>query len=296
MAKKGEMREGPHSTFADRVFDAQINEFITKSDADYERMLYRNVTVHWHTFKDAKEAYVLICEANKEQLNRGLIEKWIGVMAVVMAPITSHTSEFLWRTVLGNKGSVFNERFPVPGKLDASIIQGHEYIERTVAMLRAKLGTHNAPPKKKDFKPNPPAIGARLYLCSSLPEWQSETISVVKKLYDDAKGNLPTNNEIAAALKTKPLLVSNMKKAMPFANNLKESVAKSGATAFDLALSFSEKDVCDANSEYLRNHGLGGVAKLQIIEVTDESQIPENSGKKVLMPEPGKPLVYFDTA
>jgi len=87
-----------------------------------------------------------------------------------------------------------------------------------------------------------------------------------------------------------------MKKAMPFANNLKETVLKTGLKAFDLALSFSEKEVAEANSDYLRMHALTGIGKLTIVEVTEESQIPENQGKKAtIMPEPGKPLVFFDT-
>jgi len=51
------------------------------------------------------------------------------------------------------------------------------------------------------------------------------------------------------------------------------------------------------NSNFLRAQGLNGLEKLSIAEVTEEAQIPENVGKKqTLMPEPGKPLIYFDTA
>lgn len=81
-------------------------------------MNYRNVVVQWHSYKDAKDAYVLVSEAQGQKLNRDLIHRWINVMAVVMAPIASHTSEYLWRNVLGNAKSVFFETYPAVEDVD----------------------------------------------------------------------------------------------------------------------------------------------------------------------------------
>lgn len=107
-------------------------------------------------------------------------------------------------------------------------------------MLRTKLGAHNMPPKKKGAQPNPPATGARLYICSSLPEWQQETVAVLKKAYQDNNGTFPSNNDIAAALKANPVLPKHMKKAMPFANNLKSEVLQHGPASFEMTLPFNE--------------------------------------------------------
>jgi len=147
-ASLGELREGAPSTFADKVFDASINLFIEQCDADYERMNYRNIIVYWHSFNHAKDSYALTCEAEKQKLHRDLVVKFIKTMAVVMAPIISFTSEFLWRTVLKNARSVFFETYPAKTKVDSTILKANEYIQRTVGTLRVKIGTHNNPPKK----------------------------------------------------------------------------------------------------------------------------------------------------
>jgi hypothetical protein len=91
------MREGPASSFADNVFESQINLFIQQCDAEYERyfvlrtfafleshisysMNYRNVVVSWHSYKDAKDTYVLVSEAQGQPLNRDLIQRYIRVL------------------------------------------------------------------------------------------------------------------------------------------------------------------------------------------------------------------------
>lgn len=93
------MREGPPTTFADKVFEAQINQFIQQCDADYERYLlfifmtpsalspvvsmnYRNVVVSWHSYKDAKDTYVLVSESQGQTLNRDLILRYIRVLVL----------------------------------------------------------------------------------------------------------------------------------------------------------------------------------------------------------------------
>jgi len=291
------MREGPPSTFSDKVFESQINLFIQQCDADYERMNYRNVVVSWHSYKDAKDNYVLVSDAQSQPLNRDLILRYIRVLAIVMAPILSHMSEYIWRTILKNPKTIFNERFPDKAKVDMTILRAHDYINRTIITLRSKLGTHNAPPKKKTDQPLTPAVAARIYFCSSLPDWQQETIRILKKLYEANNGTFPSNNDIATEMKKVDILVKNMKKVMPFANNLKEEVNKNGPSSFDLALPFNELEVINQNLSYIRVHGLGGIAKLTCFEVTEEDQIPENVGKKTtIMPEPGKPLVFFDSS
>lgn len=37
LAKQDEMRDGPPTTFADKVFAAQISQFVNQCDVDYER-------------------------------------------------------------------------------------------------------------------------------------------------------------------------------------------------------------------------------------------------------------------
>lgn len=43
-------------------------------------MNYRNVVVYWHSYKDAKDSYVLVSESQGQPLNRDLIMRYIRVL------------------------------------------------------------------------------------------------------------------------------------------------------------------------------------------------------------------------
>lgn len=64
---------------------------------------------------------------------------------------------------------------------------------------------------------------------------------------------LPDNKTISSALGKKDLLKKYMKRAMPFAQMVKEKLIKVGDSAFNIKLDFDEKHVLEVNRTYLEN-------------------------------------------
>lgn len=64
---------------------------------------------------------------------------------------------------------------------------------------------------------------------------------------------LPDNKTISSALGKKESLKKYIKRAMPFAQMVKEKLIKIGDSAFNVKLEFSEKHVLEVNKSYLEN-------------------------------------------
>lgn len=64
---------------------------------------------------------------------------------------------------------------------------------------------------------------------------------------------LPDNKVISSALAKKESLKKYMKRAMPFAQMVKEKLIKIGDSAFNVKLDFDEKGVLEVNRSYLEN-------------------------------------------
>lgn len=71
--------------------------------------------------------------------------------------------------------------------------------------------------------------------------------------YQENKNVLPDNKTISSALGKNEFLKKYMKRAMPFAQMIKEKLLKVGDSAFNIKLDFDEKHVLEVNKSYLEN-------------------------------------------
>ena len=82
-------------------------------------------------------------------MNGDLILRFIEVQAVLMAPITPHWSEYIWK-LLGKSGSVRKTSWPAVGTLDEVLLKQHDYLQELLHNLRIKKDLFA---KKKGGKP-----------------------------------------------------------------------------------------------------------------------------------------------
>lgn len=84
-----------------------------------------------------------------------------------------------------------------------------------------------------------------------------QVLFVTQRLYlytTQENGNiLPDNKVISSALGKKESLKKYMKRAMPFAQMVKEKLIKVGDSAFNVKLDFDENSVLEVNRSYLEN-------------------------------------------
>merc|ERR1712000_571125 len=81
-------------------------------------------------------------------MHAGVVRRWIESTAVMMSPITTHVSEYVWMDVLGNKTSVTKASWPGVVDVDPVISKMFSYVTDTISNFRNSM----APPKPKKKK------------------------------------------------------------------------------------------------------------------------------------------------
>lgn len=291
---KDTMRSGPPSTFWERVFDSQIQKAARLCDKSYEQLLFRDaVNIGFFEIQKARDEYRKAVSATPgDKLNSDLIEKFIRTVVIMMAPIVSYTSEFIWRNILGEKDSIFNARFPTYDNVDESVLAANIYLNNSITNFRNKIHLHTKPPKKADQQKKPYPKVARIYVTPDYPQWHQDTLKLVKELYEKNNNTLPDQKSIAEAIKAVAALQPHMKKIMPTINNLIQKAKNQGITEEDflITMPFNEVQVLTDTMEYVKSE-----LKLEKIEIylTTDANTPEKAAS--LAPgAPGKPLIFFD--
>jgi len=62
-------------------------------------------------------------------MNRGLVMRYIQLSALLLVPITPHTSEHIWGTLLQQQGSVLKAGWPQAAEPDFVMQRAAQYIE-----------------------------------------------------------------------------------------------------------------------------------------------------------------------
>lgn len=89
------LRDGPISTFNDRVFESEINLKIRQTDEFYGKMLFKEALKSgFFELQAARDKYREL--SVMEGMNRGLIMRFIEVQAVILSPICPHVAEHVW--------------------------------------------------------------------------------------------------------------------------------------------------------------------------------------------------------
>jgi len=68
---------------------------------------------------------------------------------------------------LKENGSVFDTKFPSADKIDRVLIEANNYLAKSIATFRSKIGSHTCPPKKKGQVQKPYPKHARIYILKS---------------------------------------------------------------------------------------------------------------------------------
>lgn len=264
------LRSGETDSFFDIAFENEMNDLIEKTYEQYSVTNYKAaLKTGLFDFQTARDYYRESVTGNIG-MNKELILKYIEYQVLLLAPVAPHFSEYVYREILGKKGSVHNTHFPRASKpISKSILDSLNYVRDLSRSIREAEG--NVLKKKKGGKPsevdNSKPAKITLFVAKSFPEWQENCIELVKELFE--KQSLNDN----AAIKQK--VGKDMKKAMPFISILKQRLATEDPnTVFNRELTFNEIDVIKAV--------LGNIQKAPaLINVKEVEVIAFDNGAKV---------------
>lgn len=153
-----------------------------------------------------------------------LIFEWLRTSALLVQPIIPHFSEFLWRDILQERGSVQQALWPeVQGEVKDDILKQLEYMRGVIGSMRsgeAQLAKKKSKGKTVPYDPSK-SRSARIVVATKYPEWQSKVVEALKAEYEasEKEGRAIDDKNLREALSAAGLLKD--KKAMPFMQTMK---------------------------------------------------------------------------
>ena len=105
-------RSGEMTFFVDKWFNNEISRLLEEARVHYSRMRFKEaLRCAWYDFHSVRDSYLDVLAATKDDPLGSLLTRWLETIAVIMAIITPHTCEEVWKK-LGKTGSVLDARFP----------------------------------------------------------------------------------------------------------------------------------------------------------------------------------------
>lgn len=87
-------------TYADKVFESEINKTIIETKKSYDAMIFKDVLkTGFYEFQTARDKYR---EVSFEPMHFGLLMRFINAQLIILSPICTHICEYIWTKVLGN--------------------------------------------------------------------------------------------------------------------------------------------------------------------------------------------------
>jgi len=238
-----------------------------------------------------RDDYLKIVAATGEQLNWDLIYKFIKTMSILCAPIISHCSEHVWKEILKEKGTIFDQRLPEisDNEIDPVLLEANAYLQKTISAFRSKIETFTKPPKKATQKQNPYPTNAQVFVALTYPEWYQQILNLLNDFYQK-DGTIPSEPRVISQLiSSDPKyaeLEKRKKKVMPIVSEIISEFEKKGPSCLSLTTNFNEQEILQENLPYI-------IKTLKLEKIDIQHQQP-SSGDTGEVAHPGKPLILFD--
>lgn len=176
ISSKSLFRTGSKDAFYDRVFISEMNFLMKETDANYNKMLFKEaLRTGLFEFQKARDTYRELSGANN--LHNDLVFQFIERQALLMAPICPHIAEHIWE-LLGKKESILKARWPVAGEVDGKLIKCSEYLMEAAHAFR--LTQKRSLAKKGAPKPT----NGTIWIAKTFPPWQSCVLDTMRALFD----------------------------------------------------------------------------------------------------------------
>ncbi|KAL4195499.1 hypothetical protein AMTRI_Chr05g64990 [Amborella trichopoda] len=301
------LREGPPSTYADRVFANEINIAIQAAEQSYDALMFREaLKTGFYDLQAARDEYRFSCGVGG--MNRDLILRFMDVQTRLITPICPHYGEYVWKDLLKKVGFAVKAGWPEAGAPDLTLKRANKYLQDSIASMR-KLLQKQVSGSKKPKKGGPsisneekPTIGL-IYVAERYEGWKEECLRILQSKFDQVSLSFAPDEEILSALKTSPVgQIENFKQTqklcMPFLRYKKGEAQTVGIQALDLELPFREVEVLHENSELIKRQL--GLDHVEVLSASDEASCsragPHVSLLRQNPPSPGNPVSIFLTS
>ncbi|KAK9161538.1 hypothetical protein Syun_007879 [Stephania yunnanensis] len=307
IAAEPSLRTGPPSTFADRVFDNEINIAVTLTEQHFNEYMFREaLKVGFYDFQAARDEYRFSCGVGG--MNRDLLWRFMDAQTRLIAPICPHYAEYVWRELLKKDGFVVNAGWPTANLPDLTLKRANKYLQDSIVTMRKLLQKQVSGSKKGSKKGGqvpPPSEGNKLtrgliYVNEQYDGWKEECLRILQSKFDRNTRSFAADKDILEELQKSTIgQAANykeiLKTCMPFLRFKKDEAISVGPHALDLKLPFGEMEVLRENLDLMKRQL--GLERVEILSASDEDAV-RRAGEQVRLlnqnpPSPGNPTAIF---
>ncbi|XP_050223511.1 leucine--tRNA ligase, cytoplasmic [Mercurialis annua] len=306
LAAESCLRMGPPSTYADRVFENELNLAVKMTEKNYQDYMFREaLKTGFHDLQAARYEYRFSCGLGG--MNRDLVWRYMDVQTRLIAPICPHYAEYVWREILRKDGFVVNAGWPVAGEPDLTLKAANKYLHDLIDNMRKTLHKQLLGSKKPNKgAPVTTLTAGKIVLFVFVNEeydgWRAECLRILQSKFDSKNRTFAPDAEIMEALKNSSVgqatdFRQTQKLCMPFLRLKKNETIAIGAQALDLKLPFGEIEVLKENIDLIKRKL--EVEEVEILCATNADDVskagPQVSVLNQSFPSPGKPTPIYLT-
>ncbi|KAH7246328.1 hypothetical protein BKA59DRAFT_556064 [Fusarium tricinctum] len=297
-----QLRTGEFNSFQDALFNNDLNAVTKEAVEQYANTNYKlALKAGLYELTSARDFYREACAAANIKMHKDIVLRYIEVQTLLLAVVTPHWSEYIWLEVLKKEGTIQVAKFPEIKEVDASLSAKRDYVRNTASNINSAEGLQlkkKAKGKETSFDPKKPKK-LTIFVTDKFPAWQAKYIDLLKEMW-----NVETNSVNDKELNGKIGKMGEMKKAMPFVQNLKRRLQTGEPTSVVLEqkLAFDEKETLLQMVPGLKR--TGGLSVCDIVSVEEGGKKGNNltaDGKEVEISVPtaehavpGQPTFYFE--
>ncbi|KAJ5942019.1 hypothetical protein N7516_002187 [Penicillium verrucosum] len=277
VSKDETLRTGPADAFADKLFNNELNSLVRETQKHYQDTNFKlALKSGLYDFTSSRDSYREASTAAGVGMHRDTILRYIELQALMLAPITPHWAEHIWLEVIKKSESIHYAQFPVVPEPSPELTAAQNYVRSTASNImgsEANFTKKLSKGKAITFDPRKPKQ-LTIFVAKKYPNWQEKYIDLVRDSFDSL--SLSFNDK---ELNAKVGKFGEMKKAMPFVQNLKRRLVNAGespATVFDRKLPFDEFAVLSEMVGGLKR--TSGFKEIEIIAVEEGGKTGEVVG------------------
>ena len=265
-------------TFADRVFDNEINAAVASAGASYDRLLFREaLKAAVYDLHAARDAWRVACGGGDSSsacssssggggLHAGLARRYVEVSTLLLAPLAPHTCEHVWRDLLKKEGTVLTAGWPRDAPApDAVLRAAAAALEGTIAAARRGISRLEAPPKKaKKDDPRPRRVArVAVYVAEAFGGWHAPVLASLSAAFDEERNAFRPDAAAAlaaaVAAAAEPFVAGGGQpgdkalkmNVIPFAKKrMDDACAGGGRGLLQARLPFDEAELLESNAGY----------------------------------------------
>ncbi|AEO70196.1 uncharacterized protein THITE_2121281 [Thermothielavioides terrestris NRRL 8126] len=274
-------------SFWDELFLNELNSLVRDTVRAYDATHYKAaLKAGFYDLASARDTYrAWTAAASSSGMHQFCVRRYVGLQALMLAPIAPHWADYIWREVLGKPSTIQTAPFPSPAPPSRSLTLTWAYIKHTLSRLTAACAAQSKRRAKSRAKNDAHAGDATaeqtliLRVATAWPPWQTQYLALARRHFFSSDAGL----DIKAL--TREIDKSELKRAMPFLQQVKKQL-KGGAEpaeVFERQLGFDEVAVLNEMAPLMRRM-VAGLKEVRIVKV---------AGADETSAEPGRPAMEF---